>query len=63
MNSRKHKRALRWLGAVVLGGAFLMSLGGCPIDNNTVVTETIRAALQSASNSIADAISAYLANR
>ena len=49
------------LGALVLGGALLLSMGGCPINGDDVLTATVGAALNAASTSFVDALSAYLA--
>lgn len=51
----------RALGALVVGGALLMLLGGCPIDGEDVLTATVEAALNAATTSFVDALSAYLA--
>ena len=55
------RRAAGRLGALVLGGALLLSLGGCPIDGDEVLTATVEAALNAATTSLVDALSAYLA--
>ena len=47
--------------ALVLAGVLLMSIGGCPIDSDVVVTETTRAALQAAVDSLVESLSQYLA--
>jgi len=39
----------------------LLSLGGCPIDGDEVLTATVEAALNAATTSLVDALSAYLA--
>jgi hypothetical protein len=36
-------------------------MGGCPVDTSKLVTDVVAAALQSASDSIVDALSAFLA--
>jgi len=41
----------------------LLSVGGCPIDSNDVITATVQAALDAASQSLVDALSAYLATQ
>jgi hypothetical protein len=48
-------------GAVLLIGALLVCLCGCPIDTNTVFTETLRAGLSSAVNSFIDKLAQFLA--
>ena len=55
------RRTVGRLGALVLGGALLLSLGGCPIDGDEVLTATVEAALNAATTSLVDALSAYLA--
>jgi hypothetical protein len=55
------RRSSWWLGTLVLAGILLMSIGGCPIDSDLVVTETTRAALQAAVDSLVDSLSQYLA--
>jgi hypothetical protein len=38
-------------------------MGGCPIDGDAVVTETVRAALQAVVDSLIDALGQYLAGQ
>ncbi len=52
-------RSLAWL----FGGALLLWMGGCPIDGDAVVTETVRAALQAVVDSLIDALGQYLAGQ
>ena len=49
----------RWL--LIFGGALLLLMGGCPIDSDALVADVIKAALESATNSFVEALSAYLA--
>jgi hypothetical protein len=55
------RRTLARVGTLVLGGALLLSMGGCPINGDDVLTATVGAALNAASTSFVDALSAYLA--
>jgi hypothetical protein len=55
------RRTLGRIGALVLAGALLMSMGGCPVNGDDVFTATVEAALNAASASFVDALSAYLA--
>ncbi len=59
--ARTMKRTLGCLGALVLGGALLLSLGGCPINGDDVLTATLQAALDAATQSLVDSVSKYLA--
>jgi len=58
-------RALRWslgrAGTLLFGGVLLLSTGGCPVDNDAVLTETVQAALTAAVNSFVESLSTYLA--
>ena len=45
----------------MLGGALLFLVGGCPVDMDALITDVVNAALESATNSVVDALSAYLA--
>ena len=63
MRARILKRSWRCLGSLVFAAAFLSSLGGCPIDGNQVVTDTVQAALQSAVTSFVASLSKYLAGQ
>ena len=63
MRFRKLRQAVQRAGAVVLGAALLISTGGCVIDTNAVVTETVRAGLEAAVSSLVDSLSAYLAGQ
>ena len=46
---------------MILGGALLLLMGGCPIDSDALIADVIQAALESATNSFIEALSAYLA--
>jgi hypothetical protein len=46
---------------LVLGGALLLLMGGCPIDTDQLIADVVQAALDSATNSFVDALSAFLA--
>lgn len=50
-------RPLAWL----IGTALLVCTGGCPIDEDAVITESTRAALTAAVESLVDALAQYLA--
>lgn len=50
-------RPLAWL----TGAAVLVCTGGCPIDEDAVITETTHAALTAAVESLVDALAQYLA--
>ncbi|MCG3125878.1 MAG: hypothetical protein CHACPFDD_00705 [Phycisphaerae bacterium] len=54
----------RWRRGLSAAGVLIVlsTLGGCPIDRDAVVTESLRAALDAATNSIVDALTEYLAN-
>jgi len=45
----------------MLAGTLWLASGGCPIDQDLVVTETTRAALQAAVDSLGEALAQYLA--
>jgi hypothetical protein len=49
------------LAALAFGGALLLSLGGCPISGDDVLTATVQAALNAATTSLVDTLSTYLA--
>lgn len=49
----------RWL--LVIGGALLLLMGGCPVDSDALIADVVRAALESTTNSVLEALSAYLA--
>lgn len=57
VTSRHTNRLSVWL----IGGMLLLWMGGCPIDRNTVITETTRAALQAALNSFIETLGQQLA--
>jgi hypothetical protein len=46
---------------LALAGTLLTLVSGCPIDRNTVVTETTRAALQATIDSLVASLSQFLA--
>jgi hypothetical protein len=46
---------------LTLAAAAFAVTGGCPIDSNTVVTETVQAALTAVVTSLVDSLSQYLA--
>ena len=53
----------RWAKRLgVLSAAFLLQaqMGGCPIDNDALITDIVSAALSSASNSLVEALSNFL---
>ncbi|MCC6358139.1 MAG: hypothetical protein IT450_05310 [Phycisphaerales bacterium] len=50
----------RWAWVVVLAGA-LLGTGGCPIDSDEVVTESVRAALEAIVSSFVESLGDYLA--
>lgn len=54
-------RSCRHWAVWVLAGAVGLASGGCPIDQDLVVTETTRAALQAAVDSLVEALAQYLA--
>jgi methyl coenzyme M reductase subunit C len=60
---RRSQRALTTLGTLALACAALFALGGCPVDKNDVITATVQAALDAASKSFVDSLSAYLASQ
>ncbi|MEW6250288.1 MAG: hypothetical protein AB1716_06555 [Planctomycetota bacterium] len=51
------------LPALVLGGVLFLSLGGCPIDGDEVITEAVRAVLTAATDSLVENLSTYLAGQ
>jgi hypothetical protein len=60
----KSNSVARWpwrLGMLALAGTLLTLVSGCPIDRNTVVTETTRAALQATIDSLVASLSQFLA--
>lgn len=61
MVTRKLRSLLAGCGLLTGGVIVLLSLGGCPVDNEAVLTEVVRAALDTASNSLVEALSTYLA--
>lgn len=38
-----------------------MLMGGCPVDNDALIADVVKAAFESATNSFVEALSAYLA--
>jgi len=46
---------------VILSGALLLLMGGCPIDSDQLIADVIKAALESATTSFVDTLSTYLA--
>ncbi len=61
MRSHPAKWSWRSLATLITTAAVLMSMGACPIDNNTVITETVRAALNSMVSTFIDTLGQYLA--
>lgn len=61
MRPRIARRTLGGLAGFVLGAALLLSMGGCPISGDDVLTATVEAALNAATTSFVDALSTYLA--
>ncbi|HPM84380.1 MAG: hypothetical protein KA383_07015 [Phycisphaerae bacterium] len=57
MAGRSCRRWAVWM----LAGTLWLASGGCPIDQDLVVTETTRAALQAAVDSLVEALAQYLA--
>ena len=49
------------MGALLLGAALLLSMGGCPVNSDDVISATVEAALNAATASFVDNLSAYLA--
>jgi len=45
---------------MLLSGALLLLLGGCPIDSDKLATDVAEAALQSVTTSLVEALSTYL---
>lgn len=54
------QRSRRWLWLCGLAGAILV-MGGCPIDSDEVVTESVRAALNAIVSSFVESLGDYLA--
>lgn len=48
-------------GFALVGGAILILPGGCPIDADDLTTSVVQAALESITDSVVSALSAYLA--
>lgn len=46
---------------LMIVAACLLACGGCPIDGDLVVTETLQAALNAATTSFVDALGQFLA--
>jgi hypothetical protein len=46
---------------LILGGALLLLMGGCPVDSDQLIADVVRAALESATTSFVDTLSTYLA--
>lgn len=61
MGLRTFTRLPRRLVALMLAGAFLLPMGGCPVNGDQVLTEVVRAALETATSSLVDTLSSYLA--
>ncbi len=61
MNPRNLNRPLGWLAGCVMAALLVGNLGGCPVDSEEVFTESLRAALQTATTSFVDALADYLA--
>ena len=59
--SQSLRRLVRHHYQVVLCGALLLLMGGCPIDTDDVITDAALAALESAANSFIETLSTYLA--
>lgn len=60
VKGRITRRAMR-LGLLALLGTMLVTTGGCPIDTDTVITETVGAALNAIVTSLVDSLSQHLA--
>jgi hypothetical protein len=54
------KRRSRYVGLLIVA-AGVFSIAGCPVDSDNLLTDVTRAALESATSSIVEALSAYLA--
>lgn len=63
MNSKNGRARWQYAGILLAGGLCCLAMGGCPIDQNTILTQTLQAALEATVKSFVDAFSAYLANR
>ena len=61
MNTLFFIQSWRRLGTVVFGAAAWLTLAGCAIDTDAVVTDAVSGALTAAVNSLVEALSAYLA--
>ena len=61
MSIRTLGRLPRFRQLVILGGALLLLMGGCPVDSDQLIADVIRAALESATNSFVETLSTYLA--
>jgi hypothetical protein len=46
---------------LILSGALVLLMGGCPIDSDQLIADVVRAALESATNSFIDTLSTFLA--
>ena len=62
MKSISRSRRYRHLKALVVGGALLIPLGGCPIDGNAVLVEAVRAVLTTAADSLVTSLGDYLSD-
>ena len=54
------KRPFQCVAALVIGSVLLF-MGGCPVDRDAVLEETVRAGLQATLDSFVEALSEYLA--
>lgn len=61
VRSRTPKPLPRCRRLLVLGGALLLLMGGCPVDSDQLIADVVQAALDSATNSFVEALSAFLA--
>jgi hypothetical protein len=49
--------------ALFLAGVLLLAAGGCPIDGDQVLTSVVRAALESATDSLVETLATHLAGK
>ena len=61
MTPSRRRRSFRGFLSAMIIGLVLMLVGGCPVDRDAVVQETVRAGLQAALDSFVDALGEYLA--
>ncbi len=61
MNAKSANRRRGTIAACVGVVLLIATLGGCPIDADAVFTETLQAALDSATSSFVSALADYLA--